>query len=302
MRLLASYVMRGRSQAVMVTVLLGGLSLLLAPVSILSSGVVALVTLRQGVREGLLIGFLAASAFALLTLLALGDVAPGVGLLALLWLPAWFLGSVLRSTRSLALALQGALLLGVALIVTYYVQFPDPTEEWRQLLEPFSQRLVDAQLLPAHQQAELVESFALWMTGILAVLYQLQLSAALLLARWWQAVLYNPGGFRQEFHNLRLHRMLGFIALPVLALTFLGNQEGDVQLLDFAALLLMAVYFIQGLAVVHGLVGKTKGKQGWLIATYVLLIMAMPHMFVMLSVAGYVDTWFDFRARVRARD
>lgn len=302
MRLLASYVMRGRSPAVMMTVLLGGLSLLLAPVSILSSGVVALVTLRRGAREGLFIAFLAASAFALLTLVALGDIAPAIGLLALLWLPAWFLGSVLRSTRSLALALQGALLLGVALIVTYYVQYQDPVEEWRLLLEPFSQRLVDSQLLPQAQQAELVESFALWMTGILAVLYQLQLSAALLLARWWQAVLYNPGGFRQEFHNLRLHRMLGYIALPILALTFLGNQEGNVQLLDFAALLLMAVYFIQGLAVVHGLVGKTKSKQGWLIATYVLLIMAMPHMFVMLSVAGYVDTWFDFRARVRARD
>lgn len=301
MRLLASYVMRGRSQAVMATVLLGGLSLLLAPVSILSSAVTALVTLRQGAREGLFIAIMAALAFALLTWVALGSVAPAVGLLAVLWLPAWFLGSVLRSTRSLALAVQGALPLGLALIATYYMQFQDPTAEWHRLLEPFGQGLVDSKLIPPDQQAELVESFAQWMTGILAALYQLQLTASLLVARWWQAALYNPGGFRREFHNLRLHRMLAFATLPIVVLAFMGDRE-NVQVLDYVALLLMAAYFVQGLALVHGLIGKTKGKQGWLVATYVLLIMAMPHMFVTLFVAGYADAWFDFRARVRARD
>lgn len=301
MRLLASYVMRGRTQAVMATVLLGGLSLLLAPVSILSSAVTALVTLRQGVREGLNVALLATLAFSLLTLVALGNITPAVGLLAVLWVPAWFLGAVLRSTRSLTLAVQGTLLLGLALIATYYLQFPDPTAEWHRLLEPFGKALVDSKLIPPNQQAEVVDSFAQWMTGILAALYQLQLTAALLVARWWQSMLYNPGGFRREFHNLRLHRMLAYVTLPIVVLAFMGDQ-GNVQVLDYVALLLMTAYFVQGLALVHGLVGKTKGNQGWLIATYALLILAMPHMFLTLFVAGYADAWFDFRARVRAKD
>jgi hypothetical protein len=302
MRLLASYVMRGRSQAVMATTLLGVLSLLMAPLSILSSAVVALVALRRGGREGLLVAVLATLACALLALLSQGNLAPALGFFALLWLPAWFLGSLLRASRSLALALQGALLLGVALIVAYYAQSADPVAEWRDLLEPFSQRLVDSQLILEPQRAELVERLALWMTGILAAVYQLQLMASLLLARWWQAMLYNPGGFRQEFHGLRLHRLLAYGGLPVLLLALLTEHDGAGQVVDYAAMLLVTAFFVQGLALVHGLVGKMGANPGWLVAMYMLLFLAMPHMVALLFIAGYADAWFDFRARFRARD
>lgn len=301
MRLLASYVMRGRSQAVMMTTFLGVLSLLMAPISILSSAVVALVTLRQGTRDGLLVVVLSAVACALVALLSLGNVAPALGFFALLWLPAWLLGALLRTSRSLAQALQGALLLGVALIVVYYAQSADPVAEWRTLLEPFSQMLADSQLIPDQQREELVEEVALWMTGILAAVYQLQLTASLLLARWWQAMLYNPGGFRQEFHSLRLSRVLAYIGLPILLSAFLTAPDGVGLILDYAAMLLMSAFFVQGLALVHGLVGKAGGNPGWLVAMYISLLV-MPHIFVLLFVAGYGDAWFDFRARFRAKD
>ena len=55
MRFLASMAMRGRSQAVMAATVLAILALPLPPLSILSAAVVALVTLRRGIREGLLI-------------------------------------------------------------------------------------------------------------------------------------------------------------------------------------------------------------------------------------------------------
>lgn len=40
-----------------------------------------------------------------------------------------------------------------------------------------------------------------------------------------------------------------------------------------------------------------KVGRGWLVAVYVLLLMAMPHVVALLALAGMADGWFDFRAR-----
>ena len=66
MQLLASFAMRGRSQAVMLVTVLAMLSLLFPPLSILSSSVVALVTLRKGATESGLVLALAGLACGLL--------------------------------------------------------------------------------------------------------------------------------------------------------------------------------------------------------------------------------------------
>lgn len=298
MRLLASFVMRGRSQAVMAATILAVLSLTLAPLGILSAAVVGLVTLREGPRPGIFVAFMATAACGLLAILTVGNMAPALGFLALLWLPAWFLGAVLRTTRSLALAVQGALFLGLALIVVYYLQFPDPVAEWTRLLEPFSQTFVDSKLIEASQREELVQGMARWMTGIFAAVYYLQLVAALLFARWWQAMLYNPGGFRQEFHRLSMQRWVAYLGLLILALAFTAD---DGLMVKYVAVLLMAAYFIQGLAVIHASVAKSGSNPGWLIAMYVLLLLAAPYMIPVLVIAGFADGLFDFRARMRSK-
>ena len=59
MKGLASFVMRGLSQAVMLTTVLALLSLLLPLVGILSAATVGLVTLRQGANAGARVGLLA---------------------------------------------------------------------------------------------------------------------------------------------------------------------------------------------------------------------------------------------------
>ena len=53
MGFLASYIMRGRLQAMIVASTLALLSLIIPPVSVVSSATVALVTLRRGAVEGL---------------------------------------------------------------------------------------------------------------------------------------------------------------------------------------------------------------------------------------------------------
>jgi len=301
MRWLASYVMQGRLQAVFAVTLLAVLSWNMSLIGILSAASIGLVALRNGPNEGLITAGIATFGSALLGLVVLGNMVPAFATLALVWTPILLVAIVLRVTRSLATAVQSGLLLGVAVILAYFVAMPDMVTGWHEILGTFSKPLVEAELLTNSQRMDLIESLAPWMTGLLAAGLYLQLIAGLLLARWWQAVLYNPGGFRQEFHNLRLHRVLAYIAVPVLVLGFNAELSGAGLLINYAAALLVTAYFVQGLAFVHGIAALAGINNGWLIAMYVLLIVALPNMFGLLFAAGYADAWFDFRARFQAR-
>ena len=301
MRWLASYVMRGRLQAVFAVTMLAVLSWNMSIVGILNAAAVGLVALRNGPKEGLITAGLALFGSALLGLVMLGDVAPAFATFALVWVPILLVALVLRVTRSLASALQSGLALGAAVVLAYFIAMPDMIAGWREILEAFSKPLLEAELLTSSQRVDLIETMAPWMTGLLAAGLYLQLVGGLLMARWWQAMLYNPGGFQQEFHNLRLNRMLTYISVPMLVLGFNTEMSGAGLLINYAAVLLVAAYFVQGLAFVHGMSALAGVKKGWLTAMYLLMIVALPNMFGLLFAAGYADAWFDFRARFQAK-
>ncbi|MCW8905365.1 DUF2232 domain-containing protein [Sedimenticola sp.] len=300
MRVLASFVMRGVPQAVMLTILLAALSLLIPPASILSTSVVALVTLRKGTVPGALILGLATAISGGIALLALGGVNLAIGFLILMWLPVWLLAVLLRSSRSLALAIVGAMVLGFVMLGGQFIQSADPVADWKALLGPFVESLADAQLVEGSQQAALVALMASWMPGIVAAGFFLQLTVSLLLARWWQALLYNPGGFRAEFHQLRLPKVLS-IALLLAVLPIWMRSGTEVTVAEYALILLVVAWFIQGLALAHGIVGKLGSSSGWLIGIYLLLLFALPHTVIVLAMVGIADAWFDFRARLGPR-
>ncbi|MES9858264.1 MAG: DUF2232 domain-containing protein [Sedimenticola sp.] len=297
---LASLAMQSRIHAVMMVAFLAILSIMFPPTSILSTALVALVTLRSGASAGALLLLLASAAGGVLCLLLFGSVKPIVGFVLLMWLPLLLLALLLRRTCSLALTLQTALLLSLLMLVSQYLQGEDPVTVWRALLEPFVQALVDAQVVMADQQALLLNRMADWMPGVVVAGFFLQLMITLLLARWWQAKLYNPGGFRSEFHQLRLPRYLLIATLLYFGLIMMTETVAPV--LRYIAMLLLSGWFIGGLALVHGAVYRMKAGIGWLIGVYLLLAMAMPHVVVLLATAGMADGWFDFRARMRPAD
>jgi hypothetical protein len=299
MRVLASLAMQGRPQAVMLTVLLAALSLFLPPASMLSSAVVALVTLRKGAVPGAVILLLATVVAGVLSQLVLGGLAPAMGFLLLLWLPIWLLAVLLRWSCSLSWALQGGLFLGLLAVVGQFIKDADPVLAWQALLEPFVQSLVDAQLLTQDQLPVLVGLMAQWMPGIVAAGFFLQSMVALFLARWWQATLFNPGAFRAEFHQLRLPRALAVLLGLILLVQLVLNQSA-VTLLEYLLVLLVMAWALQGLALAHGMVGLLGSSSGWLIGIYLLLLFALPHALIMLALAGITDAWFDFRARRRS--
>jgi hypothetical protein len=298
MKALAAFVMRGWSQATGVAVLCALLSPVLAPLSLVSAAVVALVTLRNGLVPGLQVAGAAGLATVLVGQLVFGQFVAALAFALLLWVPMLTLALVLRHTRSLPITLQAALLFGVAVVAFYLIAFDDPTAQWKTLLETALKGFFDAQEFDEETRTALVEGMARWMTGTLAAAYFLQLVASLLLGRWWQSLLYNPGGFRQEFHALRLSRVLAVIALPLFGALFV---DGLPAALSYLALPVAAAFFLQGLALAHGQLAAFKAGPGWLIGIYALLVVAPPYAFMALTTAGYADVWMDFRTRVAKR-
>ena len=297
MRLLASFVMQGRSQAVMAIGVLALLSLLFPPLTVLSSAAVALVTLRRGRLDGLLVILLGAAACALLGLLVRVDVVSIAGFTMIIWLPVWILALLLRSSSSLAVATTVALLFGLLVILIYYVEFSDPVAEWRRILEPLLQSFNQGQTIEVGQQKLLLDVLSHWMTGLMAAGFFLQLMVSLLLARWWQSSLYYPGGFRSEFHQLRLPRVLAIFTVAVTGFLLMDMGVGS-PMLDYLAMLLIIAYLLQGLALAHGIRAQLGANPGWLYAMYILLFIAAPHMVITLAVAGIADAWLDLRSRI----
>ncbi len=193
MKGLASFVMRGPSQAVMATTVLALLSLILPLLGILSAASVGLVTLRQGAKYGLGVSLLATLACGLLIWVSFGNPLPSLGFLIVQWMPILLLGLVLRNSRSLSLSIQTGLVFGVLAIIGQYILLADPIAYWQVELRPLAEQLVRAGVLSQDSVDPVLQQMAGWMSGVLAAAIFLQLIFSLLMARWWQSLLFTSG-------------------------------------------------------------------------------------------------------------
>lgn len=290
--------MRGRLQA---AVTAAAATWLLMPLSaVVGNGVVALVALRQGPREGSVVLVIGGIGLALLGVIVFGAGGPGAAASMLLanWLPVLVLASVLRVTVSLPLTLLTAGGLGVLALVVVQVMLGDPAAWWTAVLMAFRPIFEDMgiSLDPAAYEA-LVRAQAPYLTGYLVAGQLFAVVGGLLLGRYWQAGLYNPGGFGEEFRELRLGRSTAAATAGLMLAAWVTGAPFVVSL----ALIAGALMVFQGIAVLHGVIHKAGMATGWLVAFYILLVVAMPQMLLLACVMGLVDGWADFRARVGSR-
>lgn len=279
MRSLAEFAMAGRRQAILAAMLLG----VLPVVNFLSAPVVALVCLRHGRTEGMIV--LAWAVLPALGWAVLGDVIP-----LLLLIGITVLANVLRATNSWEVTLLSAIGVGIGALLGLYLR-PDFLLLMQQQLElvlnsPDLQGQVTA--VPPEQMLQLLQAFFGTMLMFLALVL-------LMLARSWQAGLYNPGGFRDEFHRLRLNWKTSAGLLLMFTLAGLGTPVLQSLTLFFVLPLLFA-----GVALVHGIAGLKKWPGAVLVIFYVALL--SPIMTQILVLAAITDSWYDFRSRLRPKD
>ncbi|MEH6570493.1 MAG: hypothetical protein V7709_15535 [Halioglobus sp.] len=283
MKGLAEFAMRGRLQALLV-VMIGASTLMF---SWISAAVVALVILRRGTGPGLWLLF-----WALLpagTLLAIfGDSGPLATLVG-----TSVLAIVLRNTVSLPLAMLASVAVGgiTGLAIVFFA-----SELLDQMVVFFAEFLtnLEQQVGSSGDGANAIvlnKPTALQIAGMLGLVNAMGSILCLLLARWWQAALYNPGGFGQEFRALQLTPAITTVlVMPALALVASG-----VEYRTWAVIFAVPLTFA-GLALVHARAALRGQGSGWLTGFYLMWLFFDPMKLIVVFVA-IADSWLQFRQR-----
>jgi len=272
MRALAEYVMLGRRQAI-ITVLLCGFFPLLY---FFSAAVVALVTLRKGRNEGLLI--LLWSMLPAGLLLAMGDITP-----LYLMTGTFALAMTLRNSLSWQMVLLVATAIGLTTQLSLVFQ-----PGYQVQMELFSASL-ETQLNQDAQTQYTAEQIVDLGISIYGAYHALMVMVCLMIGRWWQALLYNPGGFRQELHNLRIDPRIMVFLLGVILVGLM-----DIPPLDGWLPLFCIAPMLTGLAIAHYIVAKKAMGAPWLVLIYMTLLMMAPAIILL----GMADSLLDLRKRL----
>lgn len=306
LRRFTDFVLQNRVQA-MATAFVTAFIPVIGTISIL---IAALVTLRKGALEGaliliastvpFLIGYFASyptpdqmlMATAVLIILIISNIL------------TWFFAVLLRLFSSWSFTLEVAALAGVIVVGAVHILNPDIQAWWAQQLNDYFAKTAEVvdklkpntaipEALTSRQQQAIAvaKQFA---TGFVVVSVLFNALLQLLIARWWQAVIFNPGGLRPELYQIRL----GHVAGVVFALGFILAYLGMGFAIDAMPVLCVA-FFIAGLSLFHNLVSTTKVSWLWLIMIYAGIIWLFPLSIVIISIVALFDTGFDFRKRFK---
>ena len=276
MQAIAEFAMRSRSHAIAVSMVAAVLPFF----GWLSTVVVTLVCLRQGLAAGsmvLLWTLLPIGIYLYLT----GDSFPAITLTG-----TFLLAILLRQSMSWELVLIA--LVAVSAIGTVLFELTSAS-----MMGALTQFYLDymGQLNPGavidEAQATVVAK------AIVSVSMALAIMTMLIIARWCQSALYNPGGFRKEFHGLRLSPPVGIIAVLLLALCFAFAE----QLGRWLPLLTVPLFFA-ALGLIHWMMASRQLSNGWIAGFYASLVLFFQLFYPFLVSLALMDSWVNVRNRL----
>lgn len=272
--------MGGRARAFLLAIASAG-SLLFAW---FAAALIALVTLRRGVAEGFML-LLWATLPAVVLLQVTGDstvlaLIVGTGALAM----------VLRASSSLVLAALATTAVALLTATLTAVLADAMLDEMVRLFREFLEGL-QTQSASGGTEVQFRVPTPLLLAGMMGTANGLLSFLCLVLARSWQAGLYNPGGFGEEFRALRFPPAvawgLGLAALALISAGFEWRSWG-------AALLLPLT--IAGFALLHARARQRGQGSFWLGALYVGWVVFDAAKLALIGLA-LADALLDFRGR-----
>lgn len=279
MRVLAEFIMRGRMQACLV----GVFGSLLPFVSVSTIG---LVTLRKGAAEGFIVSLWVILPLLLSYMFSASSpfmaVVSGVALINMA-----LVANAHRVTADWNFSLGIATLSGVVLVclaaLLFQAEMNDFVNELEEMLATASEQSGQTMLVLTRNG---FLAFVAWVVIFNTVI-------GLVLSRWWQALLYNPGGFQEEFHMLRLSPKLSLVCLSIFiaGLALGGNYQLWLRLASIPLL-------IGGLAIVHYVVQHKSFSLWVLVGMYLGLFLFGPLLMVLLGALGAADSVMNFRTRL----
>jgi len=291
---LASFILKGQSQAALVAASMAILGLAVPPAAWISAAAIALMTLVNGPKSGLITTAFSLIGAGIFAFLIFASPQLAVVFVLLTWLPAWLIASILRQTVSLAYSLQVLTAMSLLAVAMVYAMAPDIGEHWRETLDIMVAQLAeqseDFTLAELKQTEDWIIAF---LPGLFVSSIMFGTMLSLFLARWWQAVFYNPGGFGKEFRSLNLGRVSALCAIAILIIATLVDNVFAVAMVT----VVFVLYGMQALSLLHAAIKIRQLNAAWLFAIY-LIMFFVPHVLLLLIMASFADPWLDIRQRI----
>lgn len=291
---MARFIMAGQFQAFIYIVLTSILAMFMPPISLLSNAAIGLVTLRNGWKTGLLLALAGATALSLFTFIIERNLNGGFTLGLLQWGPIVGIASILHRSVSWKPTLQTVFILAASGILIFHALIPDSTVFWSELLLKSGIQELLVKSNPELNVEDWIKSIATGMTGVLAIVMCFIWSLSLLLARYWQAQLYNPGGFGEEFRSIRLGKTSAIIVLSLVVLAVVTRQQPIIELMSCG----VVIFMIQGVSLAHAMAKHFKLHRIVLVMLYALLLLVTKPIALLLVAVGIIDSFTDFREKL----
>lgn len=294
---MAAFIMSGPLQAIGFALVFALLAMFLPFLGLLSNAAIGLVTLRMGWQRGAMIALAVSIGLATVALILQGNVLGSLlsSLLQLMLVVG--LAVYLARTASWPHVIQSIFGLATAAVVVFHLTVADPVSFWVNTLKT----LVDWDQLKASlvdvNLDDLLNQAAVHMTGLFAASMGLVFTLSLMLARQWQAALYNPGGFKEEMYALRLNKIAALVVSTIIMLALFSRSALLIDLI----LVGVGMFLFQGIALIHSIRAQLNAPRAWLLALYIPLALLTVQTVLLVAVFGMVDTFADFRAYLARR-
>jgi hypothetical protein len=291
---IARYALKSPFHAATVVGILAILSLFIPLVSILSGAIVGLIILTQGIVSGTRAIVVAIVGISVITYLLTQSPEWGIVFGLVQWLPMMIMAEVLRRSGSLSLTLVVGLVLALLAVVGQYLMWPDSEKAWMQIFTQLFQGAensdIDFELFKQSLQV-----MVHWMILMLVAAMYCIFIGTLLWSRSLQARLAGSNdAYRKEFYAIRLGKTVAAVGLLLILGALLLKQDWLMAM----AIVLLATFLYQGLAIVHSW-SKTKGSSAWLVGLYVLMVI-FPQVVGLTALLGIIDNWTDFRSKIKS--
>lgn len=280
-RALAEYVLRGRIQATVVA-LLGNFFPFIGP------SAVALVTLTKGIAQGFWVFMWVSLPLMLLhymsadnPLLIVVSVA-SLGLMVVAGtvhqaLASWQWTILATIVASMAVALGFGLLMATSV---------------NNLMEQIMAVFAEISEMQDNTLQQLTVTKPSLLGGVAMVL-SLGCVISMLIARWWQSLIYNPGGFQEEFHSFKIESKTTVVLISAVLLGVVMPKD-----YQFWTMLAAIPLLLSGIALIHFTIKQFQLGGHWLVILYLapFLFGALIAMFLVSLAVG--DSFLDIRSRL----
>lgn len=226
-----------------------------------------------------------------------------VGVAVLSNIMTWVFAVMLRRETSWSLVIQIAALLGVLVISLIHIAYPGVADWWGSELQGYyakAQVVTDAlkntATGPNETRLEAINAAKQYATGLMVAGILFNAILQLIVARWWQAIVFRPGSLRKELRNIRLSQLAGVLFIISLVLSYLGNSV----VLDIMPVLYV-LFGAAGLSLIHYLFGLMRSPTVWfwLCILYLTLFFTLPVSIVLIAILALLDIWLDIRKRFK---